>query len=125
MSDHTEYKKILEDKLKKITNELDLIAVHNQATDDWEAIPETEDKSLSADENTEADIVEDWNERRAVLETLEHEYQDIKHALAKITNGTYGICEVSGEPIESERLLYRPEARTCTKHMDEEELLSW
>ena len=125
MSDHTAYKEMLESQLEKITSELKQIAVHNNLTDDWEAVPETEDKTLSADENTEADIAEDWNERRAVLSALEQEYQGIKRALNKIQTGTYGLCEIGGEKIEEERLAVRPEARTCQKHMDEEELLSW
>lgn len=36
----------------------------------------------------------------------------IDHALARIDEGTYGICEVSGEPISYERLEAKPWART-------------
>ncbi len=125
MSDFSAHKKNLEEQLSKITSELKTIAVHNPVTDDWEAIPETEDHTLSADDNTEADITEDWNEKRAILSALEQEYQDIKRALHKIEAGTYGICEVGGEKIEDERLQVRPEARTCMQHFDEEETLSW
>lgn len=125
MSDHTAYKELLAAQLEKITSELKSIAIHNSLTDDWEAVPDIEDQTLSADENTEADIAEAWNERRAILASLEQEYQGIKRALGKIENGNYGICEIGGEKIEAERLAFRPEARTCEKHMDEEELLSW
>jgi DnaK suppressor protein len=125
MSDFSVYKTLLEEQLIKITAELKVIAIHNTVTDDWEAIPETEGQSLSADENTEADVVEGWNERRAVLSALEQEYRDIRRALKKVSSGTYGVCEVGNEPIEEERLMMRPEARTCTKHMEEEDLLSW
>ena len=37
--------------------------------------------------------------------------QEIDHALAKFDHGTYGICEVSGEPIPQERLEAIPWAR--------------
>ena len=36
---------------------------------------------------------------------------EIDHALAKIDDGTYGICEVSGQPIPKERLRAIPWAR--------------
>ena len=36
---------------------------------------------------------------------------EIKNALKKINNGTYGICEESGEPIELSRLEVNPLAR--------------
>ena len=37
--------------------------------------------------------------------------EEIDHALAKIELGTYGICEVSGQPIPKERLKAIPWAR--------------
>lgn len=39
------------------------------------------------------------------------ELAEIDHALAKIENGTYGICEDSGEPINEARLKAIPTAR--------------
>jgi RNA polymerase-binding transcription factor DksA len=40
----------------------------------------------------------------------------IDAALKRIQDGTYGICEVGGEPIPPERLRAIPWARTCVKH---------
>lgn len=37
--------------------------------------------------------------------------EEIDHALTKFDDGTYGICEVSGEPIPEERLEAIPWAR--------------
>jgi DnaK suppressor protein len=34
-------------------------------------------------------------------------------ALGKISDGTYGLCEVCGEPISSARLMARPVAQLC------------
>lgn len=120
---HQAFKDRLESDLIKITTDLKAVAVHNQHTDDWEAIP---DLALigEADENNEADAVEEWNERRATVSALETEYRDIKRALQKIQTGTFGICEISGAPIELERLSVKPTARTCLKHRDEETSLS-
>ena len=38
---------------------------------------------------------------------------EIDHALAKITNGTYGTCENCGQPIPKARLKALPYARLC------------
>lgn len=46
------------------------------------------------------------------IKRLESELAEIKHALKKINDGTYGICEKTGEPIPKERLEIYPSART-------------
>ena len=38
---------------------------------------------------------------------------EIDHAMAKIANGTYGVCESCGEPIPKVRLKALPHARLC------------
>lgn len=119
MLDLPKFQLRLEAQLAQITSELNTIGYLNEATDNWEAKPDTEELS-EADINNEADAVEEWNERRSTLATLETEYRDIKRALGKIINGTYGICEISGEPIEEARLEAKATARTSSKHMDEE-----
>lgn len=40
--------------------------------------------------------------------------QDIDSALARIANGTYGICRRCGNPIEPRRLAAVPAAQTCS-----------
>jgi len=123
MSDLTYYKAKLEEQLITVTAELKSIGSYDEASDNWEAIPDEEDLAVDADENTNADSVEAWNERRATLSNLERDYHNIKRALAKIAAGTYGVCEVSGEAIEEKRLQFKPDARTSMAHMDEENLL--
>jgi RNA polymerase-binding transcription factor DksA len=120
MLDFTTHKIKLEAQLQTITAELESIGTHDTQNDNWEARPDPEESAADADENESADYNEGFEERRATLETLEQEYHDIKRALAKIESGTYGICEISGEPIEEKRLLARPDARTCIAHMNEE-----
>jgi len=39
--------------------------------------------------------------------------EEIDHALAKIANGTYGLCERCGQPIPRARLRALPYARLC------------
>jgi len=53
-----------------------------------------------------------------VAELLEHEkifLTELEQALARIENGTYGICAVSGEQISKKRLLAKPTAVTTIK----------
>lgn len=119
MQDTTTFQTELEAQLLAITSELSAIAVHNHETDDWEALP-VGTESSEPDENDEADVVEDWNERRATVSVLETDYRNITRALAKIPAGNYGICEISGEPIEEARLRANPAARTCIAHREEE-----
>lgn len=83
---------------------------------DWEAEPANLDTD-NADESEKADNIEEFEENTAVLKELEIRYNDVKDALAKMKNDKYGFCEVSAEPIEEERLIANPAARTCEKHM--------
>ncbi len=48
----------------------------------------------------------------SILEQLEAELAELQAALARIDDGTYGIDEVTGEPIDPERLEALPAART-------------
>jgi RNA polymerase-binding transcription factor DksA len=118
----TAYKTRLEEMLVLVTGELAELGVHNpENPDDWIATPD--DTPDEADPVDSADRVEDWNERVATLAELETRYNNIRRALTKIEEGTYGVCEVSGEPIEQDRLDANPAARTCKAHLDEEDNL--
>jgi DnaK suppressor protein len=41
------------------------------------------------------------------------EMRQLRQALARFDDGTYGLCEECGQPIGASRLLARPEARLC------------
>jgi DnaK suppressor protein len=41
--------------------------------------------------------------------------EDVKRALAKLDEGTYGICDSCGAPIPSERLEARPWTARCVR----------
>ncbi len=50
------------------------------------------------------------------LEAAEHiasSLTDVRHALSKFADASYGQCESCGEPIGYSRLQARPEARLC------------
>ncbi|MGH9024512.1 MAG: hypothetical protein ACRDWD_00100 [Acidimicrobiia bacterium] len=48
----------------------------------------------------------------SILESLERELAELEAALERIDAGTYGIDEVTGDPISRERLEAQPAART-------------
>jgi DnaK suppressor protein len=56
---------------------------------------------------------QEWSQRTAVLHDVEHELVDIDRALARIDDGTYGVCEKCGEKITVGRLEARPTATLC------------
>lgn len=61
-----------------------------------------------------ADMGTDNYEQEFTLGLVEKDRQllrEINGALAKLKNGTYGICEGTGKPINKERLEYQPWAR--------------
>jgi RNA polymerase-binding transcription factor DksA len=121
MIDITVYKTQLEEDLAVITKELQTLGIHNpQVKEDWIALPDEVGMGES-DDDLLADKTEDWEERVATLAALEAQYNDIVRALGKIENGTYGVCEISGEEIEEARLNANPSARTCIAHMDDEQ----
>jgi RNA polymerase-binding transcription factor DksA len=118
------YKTHLDTLLDELTKELQTIGIHNPENEsDWIAVPEALDNE-GADKNVVADRVEEWDERRSIVATLETRYNNITRALKKINEGTYGTCEVCGNEIETERLDANPAARTDKEHMEEEFKLS-
>lgn len=64
------------------------------------------------DESGEGDTLAVERERDLVLSAqAQQTVAEIDHALAKLDDGTYGICEISGQPIPKERLKAIPWAR--------------
>jgi RNA polymerase-binding transcription factor DksA len=121
---HTpEQKEHLEKELVRLEEELSSIAVYDETTGDWVATPDS-DELKEADENSEADAVEEWNGRRATLASLEILFHNTKHALERMGAGTFGVCEICNTPIEADRLAVVLTARTCKAHMDEERTLA-
>ena len=50
------------------------------------------------------------------LTLLVYELLDAHDDTARLAAGTYGTCEVCGEPIDPARLEARPTATTCVRH---------
>jgi RNA polymerase-binding transcription factor DksA len=111
------YKQRLQAEKKLLEGELAGMGRVDSATGEWTATPE-EQTAPEADENDLADRSEDFEERSGTTEVLGARLEDINHALDKISNGTFGICEICGNLIEEDRLEANPAARTCKACME-------
>ena len=116
MKDAAIYTTRLTIEKEKLEQELQSIGRRNPSNiNDWEALPQ--DAGQEPDPNDAADLIEGYEANTAILKELEIRYNDVLAALARIESGTYGVCEVSGEPIEEDRLAADPAARTCKAHL--------
>lgn len=113
------FKNKLEKEKSLIEEELRTVGAANPRNPgEW--MPTSNDMDIDkADENELADKMGELEDNRGILTSLESQLKDVSDALGKIPKGTYGICEVSGAPIERERLEANPAARTSLGHMKE------
>jgi DnaK suppressor protein len=71
------------------------------------------------DEMDEANIEEEAAVASKLLERDVHLLSEIDRALSKLRDGTYGLCEGTGEPIGFARLNLRPWARYSVEYQEE------
>ncbi len=117
--DTKHFKDLLEKEKETLLSELSTVGRKNpENPKDWEAT-EPDMGNTGADENEVADSMEEFGTNKAILDQLETRLWEVNSALKKIEDGTYGICEVSGEPIELDRLEANPAARTNKAHMND------
>jgi len=79
---------------------------------------------LSSYDQHQADLGTETFEREkdlSILEQVEAELADVEHALRRLDEGTYGMCEVCGKPIPEERLEAMPATRFCLEHQAQAE----
>lgn len=92
-----EMKAELESSIARLKEENDAVTTSDDGVD-------LEDEaSLETESRTET----------ALLIQQQHELDEVNHALVKIENGTYGVCEASGDIISLERLRAMPHTRYC------------
>jgi RNA polymerase-binding transcription factor DksA len=118
--DVSSFAQALEKERDTLAEQLSAIAVVNPLNPaDWEAKDPSLD-IMEADLNEVGDRVEERFSNLAEQNLLESRYRDVLRALEKIAAGTFGVCEISAEPIEQDRLSANPAARTCKAHMERE-----
>lgn len=49
----------------------------------------------------------------AITQKQMQELKEIEYALSKVSKGTFGTCEMCGEPVGIERMRVKPHARFC------------
>ena len=61
-------------------------------------------------------VAAEQGENKVLASQLRSELDEVERALAKLDDGTYGKCEVCGEPIAEARLEAMPATRYCIQH---------
>ena len=76
------------------------------------------ERTHSYDENfaDSGQVAAELGENQAMLNKMHDQLADAQRALAKMDEGTYGLCEVCGEPIADARLEAMPATRYCINH---------
>ncbi len=109
-------KQALEKELKIVTDELKTVGRKNPDNPkDWEALPEKMD-TVASDDSDVADSIQAYEGNTAILKELEIRYNNLKNALTRIEEGTYGICKICKKEIEEKRVEANPAAETCMEH---------
>ncbi|PIS13578.1 MAG: hypothetical protein COT67_01040 [Candidatus Tagabacteria bacterium CG09_land_8_20_14_0_10_41_14] len=110
------FKNKLEEEKTNLEKHLSRIARQNpKDPEDWQTNPENLN-IMNSDPNEQADVFEESASKEAVEKEIEDRLNEIKSALRKIEDGTYGICEKGGCKIEKKRLEVNPAATTCIEH---------
>ncbi|MCD2257981.1 TraR/DksA C4-type zinc finger protein [Psychroserpens luteolus] len=105
-SDLSEFKALIQEKIEKAQHDLELIKSaymndHNNGTDDTSP-------TFKAFDEGSAVMSKESNSQLAIRQ--EKFIRDLKNALIRIENKTYGICRVTGKLINKKRLELVPHA---------------
>lgn len=68
-----------------------------------------------SDRAVDAATAVDLEHRIAVEDNLRSQLKMVEHALDKLAKGTYGFCDICGQPISPERLEALPYANLCIR----------
>ena len=115
--DPTPFKKKLLAEKDELEAELATVARKNPANPkDWEPVPDAREDIPAARDDT-ADKIESFEENVAITRQLEARLAEVRDALERIENGSFGHCTVCRGAIETERLNANPAAQTCKQHL--------
>jgi len=111
------YKNKLIVEKERIEKELSSLGrINPEDATDWQATPD-DMNTLHSDKNELADEMEEFEIRSAVQVELENRLLNIRSAIERIENNTYGKCEKCGKDIEEDRLGANSAAKTCKAHL--------
>jgi len=104
------FRKVLLQQLKELKDKLG--GAVDELSEEPEVMPDLSDRA-TAETDLHFDLRVKDREQKLI--------DKINQALKKIENGSFGICERCGEPIEMERLRARPIATLCIDCKTEQE----
>ncbi|MFA4999275.1 MAG: RNA polymerase-binding protein DksA [Parcubacteria group bacterium] len=94
-----------------------LLALESRLERELKEIPERLDFGDQVDqEEDEADESVAADEQVGIRDEMRARLENVRRALNKIKEGTYGLCEKCGQPIEKEILDIVPESSLCKVH---------
>ncbi len=97
----------LESEQKRLTEQL------NQVEASVRPAEERREGSPFGKREEEATEAQELENRLALEKRIKEQLAAVEHALHKFEEGTYGLCEGCGQPIDPARLEALPQARRC------------
>jgi len=97
----------LEIERKRLTEELEQLKTSSRPTD------ERREGSPFGKREEEATESFELEKRLALEKRAREQLAGVEHALSKFDEGTYGLCDICGQPIDPARLEALPQASLC------------
>ena len=97
----------LQDEKEQLNIKIDQLGLDTQSGDARREGSPFGKREEEATENME------FEKRLALEKQLKEQLGEVEHALLKIENGTYGVCDVCGKPIGEKRIEALPAASLC------------
>ena len=97
----------LESEQKRLTGELEQLKASARPAN------ERREGSPFGKREEEATETLELETRLALEKRVRDQLAEIEHALAKFEDGTYGLCDLCGQPIDPARLEALPQANLC------------
>jgi len=97
----------LEQERKRLAEELEQLKANVRSAD------ERREGSPFGKREEEATESFELEKRLALEKRMKDQLADIERALHKFDEGTYGLCDSCGQPIDPDRLEALPQARLC------------
>jgi DnaK suppressor protein len=97
----------LESEQKRLISELEQLKASARPAD------ERREGSPFGKREEEATETLELETRLALEKRIRVQLAEIEHALSKFENGTYGLCDICGQPIDPARLEALPQANLC------------
>ena len=97
----------LEREQKRLIEELEQLKANRRPAD------ERREGSPFGKREEEATESLELEKRLALEKRIRDQLAEVEHALHKFDEGTYGLCDVCGQPIDPDRLEALPQATLC------------